>query len=419
MTDPEEFTALTGLALADPETLDASAITPEVYAAWRAPRFGAANPERMNNPLWEWLVRTRMDPYWAAKKFNGPSSMDAGPGWCCDRMGQPFVKLPDGRLVFIAGEHEDHYDPDFCIYNDVIVHHPEGTLDIFGYPKEAFPPVDFHSATLAGDRIILIGNLGYMGARRHGQTHLAELDTKTWRVALRDAVGEGPGWLHDHTATLAEDGRSILVRGGIVDPGADDDTPLLENLDDWRLHLDNWRWERLTRRQWPRRVVRRRDCEGLYLFELRHQDHMPKQYMFENLPAELLESDPEFAEAIAELRALDAAAAEEILNPPKLSSQPWLSRDRSAVDQLYSPAVPHDPVPGPDDVGADENENSYKTRRLRVQGVIVRYVEEWDHIMLTAEGDLSSAVVDSLADDLRAALEQIQNVPCEVKAIPS
>jgi len=26
-------------------------------------------------------------------------------------------QLPDGRLVSVGGEHEDYYDPDFCIYN--------------------------------------------------------------------------------------------------------------------------------------------------------------------------------------------------------------------------------------------------------------------------------------------------------------
>ena len=29
------------------------AVTPELYRQWRAPRRGGANPERMNNPVWE------------------------------------------------------------------------------------------------------------------------------------------------------------------------------------------------------------------------------------------------------------------------------------------------------------------------------------------------------------------------------
>ncbi len=414
MTDPEEFHSLTGLTLADPETQDSSAITPEVYAAWRAPRFGMANPERMNNPLWEWLVRTRMDPYWAAKKFNGPSSMDAGPGWCCDRMGQPSVKLPDGRTVFIAGEHEDWYDPDFYIYNDVIVLHPDGALDIFGYPKEEFPPVDFHTATLAGDRIILIGNLGYPDQRLPGRTNLAELDTKSWRATLREATGEGPGWLHKHTATLAEDGRSILVRGGIIDPGTDDDTPLLDNLDDWRLHLEGWRWERLTRRQWPRLMAQRMDRKSLALGDLRNYRFLPNWSLFDNVPAELLESDPELAEQIASLKEMDREEEQEAARMAKRLDDLGLNRDQGALAKLYSPAVPHDPVPESEDFG---DEYSFKTRRLRVQGVIVRYLEERSYIMMTVEGDLPAATVDKLAEDLRVALEKIQRVPCEVRAI--
>lgn len=171
MYDPEEFEARTGIALTDEDELDASTITPEVYASWRSPRRGAANPDRMNNPLWEWLVRTGICAYSATKRFDGPSAFDAGPAWCFERMGQPSVKLPDGRVVFIAGEHEDSYDPDFYIYNDVVVWHPDGSLDIFGYTVEEFPPTDFHTATLLGDHIILIGNLGYQKERKQGLTH--------------------------------------------------------------------------------------------------------------------------------------------------------------------------------------------------------------------------------------------------------
>ena len=83
--DPDQFHARTGLRLVEAQSLDASAITPDVYAAWRAPRRGAANPERMNNPLWEWLVRTGVDAWTATAKFGGPSPFDAGPGWSLAR----------------------------------------------------------------------------------------------------------------------------------------------------------------------------------------------------------------------------------------------------------------------------------------------------------------------------------------------
>ena len=61
-----------------PERLDASAITPELALEWRAPRFGTENPQRMNNPLWEWLVKTRINAYSAGDRFGYPSPFDAG-----------------------------------------------------------------------------------------------------------------------------------------------------------------------------------------------------------------------------------------------------------------------------------------------------------------------------------------------------
>ena len=78
----------------------------------------------MNNPVWEWLVRCRVSAYWANEEFNGPSSFEAGPCWCFRRFGQSKTELPDGRVVLIGGEHEDSYDPDFYIYNDVVVRGP-------------------------------------------------------------------------------------------------------------------------------------------------------------------------------------------------------------------------------------------------------------------------------------------------------
>src|SRR4051812_11149947 len=94
-------------------------VTLDLYREWRAPRRGAANPERVCNPVWEWLVRTRVNAFLAADHFEEPDAYDAGPGWCFTRFGRTSTQLPDGRVVKISGEHEDHYDPDFFIYNDV------------------------------------------------------------------------------------------------------------------------------------------------------------------------------------------------------------------------------------------------------------------------------------------------------------
>ncbi len=132
----------------------------DTFAAQRTRRFGRANPERMNLPYWLDMIRCGLDAWSAAQRYGTETGRGDEPGWCAQRFGQSISFLPDGRIVQVGGEHEDYYDPDFCIYNDVFVHHPDGRIEILGYPEDVFPPTDFHSATLVGERLVLIGSLG-------------------------------------------------------------------------------------------------------------------------------------------------------------------------------------------------------------------------------------------------------------------
>ena len=123
-----------------------------------------------------------------------------GPFWSWQRFGRTSTALPDGRVIHIAGEHEDCYDPDFCIYNDVVVEYAGGRREFYLYPKDVFPPTDFHSATLVGREIILIGSLGYHDLRRIGETQVLKLDTRTLRIEPVATTGAAPGWISDHIA---------------------------------------------------------------------------------------------------------------------------------------------------------------------------------------------------------------------------
>jgi hypothetical protein len=193
-------------------------------------RYGTDHPERVENPLWEKSMREDWSGY-ALRQHVGAESgaggacrdfslsayrdRDPGPYWSWQRFGRTSTPLPDGRIIHVAGEHEDAYDPDFCIYNDVVVEHPDGRREFHLYPKDVFPPTDFHSATLVGDGIVLIGSLGYRDLRRPGETQVLRLDTRTLRFETVATTGEGPGWVSRHTAErLGETG--ILVVGGNV-----------------------------------------------------------------------------------------------------------------------------------------------------------------------------------------------------------
>lgn len=361
-------------------------VTRELFLKWRSPRFGTSNPEQMNNPVWEWLVKSRLNAYQANQRLNGPSPMEAGPGWCFDRFGQSSNQLSDGRVVSIAGEHEDSYDPDFHIYNDVVIQHPDGHIDIFGYSREVFPPTDFHSATLVSNRIVLIGSLGYPDERRPGTTQVIILSLETVGISSVKTAGTEPGWIHGHKATLSEDGRSILVQGGKLDRGGKDKS-LVENVDDWRLHLGDWRWERLTERKWPRWEVRRKDGNRTHLFEY-------EQAVWAKRIPELSKPDGALAKLKREQKI--PSLEEELGQPP----------DLELFDRLYKPPVAHEPLA--------KSEEEYNVRRIKIEGVVVRYGEETDAVQMTVEGELPQQTLEILTRDLLDKLSRLENAVCDL-----
>lgn len=334
----------------------------------------------MNNPVWEWLIRSRLNAYQANERFNGPSASDAGPAWCFDRFGQSSTQLPDGRSVLIGGEHEDFYDSDFYIYNDVVVLHPNGMIDIFGYPRDIFPPTDFHSATLVGNRIIILGRLGYPEERQAGITSVALLDLQSFSVSKVATSGGPPGWLHGHNAALSQDQSSILVSQGLLDR-CDGNGELVENIDEWGLRLQDWSWECLIERRWQRWAVRRRDRKPNRLWGVR-QALFKRQVRWEK----------EFSREVEELT-------------KALGAEP----DLDLALELYQPDLPHEEIP--------KVESEYNVFRIRINGVVVRYVEDSHSVQVTIEGDLPQASAQTLVSDLVTKLSTLENAPYEANQL--
>ncbi len=358
------------------------AVTRELFRKWRSPRFGSTNPERMNNPVWEWLVRSELSAFEATQRLRGPSALRAGPGWCFERFGQSSTQLPDGPEVLIAGEHEDFYDPDFYIYNDVVVRHPDGHLDIYGYPRKVFPPTDFHSATLVSNRIVIIGSSGYPKDKRPGQTPVRLLDLNTFAITEAKTSGTPPGWISNHKAALFEDGTSILVQGGSVDPGKD--KPSVENNDDWRLRLADWRWERLTDRRWPQWEVRRKDGEPNHLVDYD--------------TAATVNAVPQLNEQLTRMR--------KQFGLPSLAEQLGAPPDLEVYGKLYHPSVGHEEV--------SRTDFEFGVHRIKVDGVVVRYVQDTSSIHVTVEGNLPQRTLDALGADLVTKLSKLERAPCEL-----
>jgi hypothetical protein len=174
-------------------------------------------------------------------------------------MGQSCTALPDGRVVCIAGEHEDYYDPDFYIYNDVVVLNPDGAIASYGYPRDAFPPTDFHTATLDAGRLVIVGVIGYPDDRIPGHTPVYALDLASYRIDRLDTAGEMPGWTCRHRAKLDAGRRVIKVRRGEALVERSGDRRFRRNVEEYELDLGALVWRRTTDRNWPQFAIRPAD----------------------------------------------------------------------------------------------------------------------------------------------------------------
>jgi hypothetical protein len=204
------------------------------------------------------VLRSRYGPWRVRELFNVPLNRADGPIWTFDRMGQTCTELPDGRVLCVGGEHEDSYDPDFCIYNDVVVLDQKDRVEIYGYPREVFPPTDFHTATLVGDWLAILGCLGYPEDRRPGHTPVHALDLSSYCVAAVETSGDGPGWIFKHEAECDQRGV-ITVRGGEVIEGGTGEQRFRRNVEEFALDTRSWLWHRLTNRDWPQFAIRQED----------------------------------------------------------------------------------------------------------------------------------------------------------------
>jgi hypothetical protein len=337
-------------------------VTCELFLEWRDARRGAFPGEVMTNPVWRWLIDSNISAYRGNDHFKGPSSYGGNAGWCFNRFGRSLTTLSDGTTIVIAGEHEDHYDPDFFIYNDVVIARPNGEIEILGYPEDHFPPTDFHSATLIDGELILIGNLSYSLQRQIGETQVFTYGIATKRFRRIVTSGEAPGWISRHEARLDER-NGIIVQGGKIDHGPDHGG-YLENFDSWRLNLDDWSWERLTYQPVGRWEFVREDGDACQLF-------------------------PKRMARMTQLVGISGGRPD------------TLEFDGELLDRLYDPLVPHEAV-----VDHDWSERT----RYVIDGVPLHFNEETRSILLTVVGGLPTAMMDNYVNAVRDRLAELEGV---------
>ena len=249
-------------------------VTREIFEQQCKRRFGTSNPERMRLEHWEWMIRHNAGPYGVRQDLGMKSNyFDCGPegcklvheaDWCFQRLGMSRTFMPDGRIICIAGEHEDSYDPDFCIYNDVTVLRPapgqdcvtpdSGEVEMYAYPRSEFACTDFHSATLVGKQIYIIGRLGYgRDEGDPGPTPVYVLDTETYRITHLHPNGESPGWIHNHHGSYDTARHAITVRGGEL--YREQEPHKVSHFAAHRLYIEDLRWELLCAQEKHRKFL--------------------------------------------------------------------------------------------------------------------------------------------------------------------
>jgi hypothetical protein len=341
---------------------------------WQSPIRGNANPENQTNDVWSCLIRTRVCPFTAhaAAGFKEKQS----PGWCFDRFGQSETRLPDGSVVYIGGEHEDSYDPDFYIYNDVVILRPDGAVEIYGYPTDVFPPTDFHSATLFGDEIFIIGGLRYPENRDENNTLVFRLCLSDYSIHRVVTQGEtAPSWLYDHQAKVETSNRKIVCSGGQVTHHPTKMT--VENLTRWELGLETKSWFAADTKPFKRWVLVREDESYNDLWRI-------EQVVRAGRSAR--------KDKYAEKYRLEFAERGHVIDP-------------ELFDTRFTPPIPHSVIE------PDSDSDEYRVHRIVVDGVIVRIVEDMHEIAVTVEGLLSSDMLLALERHGLETYSTLEGVP--------
>jgi hypothetical protein len=103
-------------------------------------RYGISNPELVNSHFYKFMIQhPDYSAYDGKKKFN--LELTERTIYSFQRFMQSSIVLSDGRKIYVGGEHEDGYDPDFFIYNDIVVIDGKN-INIYLYPPEIFPPIE-------------------------------------------------------------------------------------------------------------------------------------------------------------------------------------------------------------------------------------------------------------------------------------
>ena len=150
-------------------------VSVEWFERGRKHRYGRANPERFDEPVWEWMERENVSYFDLNERFGIPwdfADERIEADWWFRRLSEARVDIGDGRSLWIGGM-ADTYGVDAVYYNDVRLYHSDEAearrlIAIYGYPRDVFPGICGASATFVGEYVYVIGGVEE-GPRRPGR----------------------------------------------------------------------------------------------------------------------------------------------------------------------------------------------------------------------------------------------------------
>lgn len=97
------------------------------------------------------------------------------------------------------------------------------------------------------------------------------------------------------------------------------------------------------------------------------------------------------------------------LEIPTLEQELGKPPDLELFSRRYKPSIAHEPL--------EHREDEHGVHRIKVEGVIVRYVEGMHSIQITVEGELPEGVAKSLSADLLDKVAKLENTRCTLVAL--
>jgi hypothetical protein len=122
------------------------------------------------------------------------------------------LTLADGRRLLIGGMIPDYGDDpaDAWTYNDAIVTHPDGGIEILTYPQDIFPDLLWPATgAVVGEHVYIFGALDWTRHPDGAQGPvILQLDTSTYEIA--------PVYAPDPSVSVAMSSGSLQDGGRVV-----------------------------------------------------------------------------------------------------------------------------------------------------------------------------------------------------------